>query len=546
MRALSMLSFALFPAAALLPGAAFAQPARPPKLIIAISVDQYSSDLFDQYRSRLTGGLARIASGTAYRNGYQGMSATETCPGHSTILTGALPSRSGIIANSWFDLGQTRSDKAVYCAEDERVAGSSSSSYTVSPVHLKVPTLGELMKAANPASRSVAVAGKDRAAVMMSGQRPDQRWYWDGKKYATDLAGVATPVSVGAANQAVAALIAAPGLPLSPPADCAASARSVPLGDGSVSVGSGRLERAAGDARGFRATPAFDGMTLALAARLIGEMQLGKGAATDIIAIGLSATDYVGHKFGTGGGEMCLQLHSLDRDLGDFLRLMDRSGLDYAVMLTADHGGEDVPERLRLNGVSAAARTRPGLTPAAIGKAIGAKLGLAGPVLIGEGAHGDVYLDTALKPADRRRAEQAALAAYRADSQVEAVFTKAELARTPLPTATPDRWSLVERARASFDVQRSGDLVVLLKRNITPIPDPTKGYVATHGSAWDYDRRVPILFWRPGARPNDRPEAVETVDIMPTLAAMLGLAIDASKIDGRCLVSAAVATCPTR
>ena len=124
------------------------------------------------------------------------MNATETCPGHSTILTGSLPSRSGIIANNWFDLSQARSDKAVYCAEDERVPGSSSSKYTVSPVHLKVPTLGELMKRANPASRSVAVAGKDRAAVMMSGQRPDQRWYWDGKTYATDLAGVTVPASV--------------------------------------------------------------------------------------------------------------------------------------------------------------------------------------------------------------------------------------------------------------------------------------------------------------------------------------------------------------
>ncbi|MDQ3074783.1 MAG: alkaline phosphatase family protein [Pseudomonadota bacterium] len=525
---------------------AVAQPARPPKLIIAISVDQYSSDLFDQYRSRLTGGLARLATGTAYRNGYQGHNASETCPGHSTILSGARPSRTGIIANTWFDLSQSRSDKAVYCAEDERVAGSSSSKYTVSPVHLKVPTLGELMKAADPASRSVAVAGKDRAAVMMSGQRPDQRWYWDGAKYATDLAGVATPLSVAAANQAVAALIAAPGLPLSPPADCAAASRSVPLGDGSVSVGSGRFERAAGDARAFRATPAFDGMTLALAARLIGEMQLGKRTATDIIAIGLSATDYVGHKFGTGGGEMCLHLHSLDRDMGDFLQLMDRSGLDYAVMLTSDHGAEDVPERVRLGGVASAARTRPGLTPAAIGKAIGATLGLAGPVLIGEGANGDVYIDAALKPADRRRAEQAALAAYRADPQVEAVFTKAQLARIPSPTATPDRWSLAERARASFDPQRSGDLVVLLKRNITPIADPTKGYVATHGSPWDYDRRVPILFWRPGARSNDRPEPVETVDIMPTLAALLNLPIDGSKIDGRCLASAAVASCPAR
>ena len=525
---------------------ALAQPAKPPKLIIAISVDQFSADLFDEYRPRLTGGIARLASGTAYRNGYQGHNATETCPGHSTILTGSRPSRTGIIANTWFKLDQTRSDKAVYCAEDERVPGSSSSKYTVSPVHLRVPALGEWMKAANPASRSVAVAGKDRAAVMMSGQRPDQRWYWDGKQYATDLSGVATPVSVTAANQAVAALIAAPGLPLTLPADCVAKARSVPLGDGKVSVGAGRFERAAGDARGFRATPAFDGMTLALGARLIGEMQLGKGPATDIIAIGLSATDYVGHSLGTGGAEMCLQLHSLDSDLGDFLKLMDRSGVDYAVVLTADHGGEDVPERLRIKGVTAAARTRPDLTPAAIGKAIGAKLGLAGPVLIGEGAAGDVYLDTALKPADRRRAETAALAMYRADPQVEAVFTRAQIARTPSPTSSPDRWSLIERARASFNAERSGDLVVLLKRNVTPIANPSKGYVATHGSPWDYDRRVPILFWRPGAKANDRAEAVETADIMPTLAALIGVAVDGSKIDGHCLASAAIAACPAR
>jgi arylsulfatase A-like enzyme len=243
---------------------------------------------------------------------------------------------------------------------------------------------------------------------------------------------------------------------------------------------------------------------------------------------------------------MCLQLHSFDRDLGDFLRFLDRSGLDYSVMLTADHGGEDVPERLRLHGVANAARTRTDLTPAAIGKAIAARLKLSGPVLIGEGAGGDIYLDAALKPADRKRALDAAVAAYRADPQVEAVFTKAQLARTPSPTAAPDKWSLVERARASFDAERSGDLVVLLKRNITPIADPSKGYVATHGSPWDYDRRVPILFWRPGARANDRPEAVETADIMPTLAALIGLAVDPTKIDGHCLASAALVACPAR
>src|SRR5687768_9372196 len=133
--------------AVLLPATAQAQPARPaPKLIVAISVDQLSSDLWDEYRAQFGGGLARLARGTAFRNGYQGHAATETCPGHSTILTGSRPSRTGIIANNWYDLALSRSDKSVYCSEDERVPGASSSSYTVSPYHLKVPTLGDLMK----------------------------------------------------------------------------------------------------------------------------------------------------------------------------------------------------------------------------------------------------------------------------------------------------------------------------------------------------------------------------------------------------------------
>jgi predicted AlkP superfamily pyrophosphatase or phosphodiesterase len=68
-----------------------------------------------------------------------------------------------------------------------------------------------------------------------------------------------------------------------------------------------------------------------------------------------------------------------------------------------------------------------------------------------------------------------------------------------------------------------------------PIVDPTKGYVATHGSPWDTDRRVPILFWRKGMRPFEQPLGVETVDIAPTLAALIGLPIAKGEMDGRCL-----------
>src|SRR4051812_27198210 len=151
-----------------------------PKLLVVISVDQFSADLFDEYRPQFSGGLARLASGTLFRNGYQSHAATETCPGHSTILTGDHPARTGIIGNVWGDQTIARPDKTVYCAEDETVPGTTSLAYKVSPRHLLVPTLGELMKQRWPTSRSVAVAGKDRAAVMMTGRNVDQRWYWTG------------------------------------------------------------------------------------------------------------------------------------------------------------------------------------------------------------------------------------------------------------------------------------------------------------------------------------------------------------------------------
>ena len=65
---------------------------------------------------------------------------------------------------------------------------------------------------------------------------------------------------------------------------------------------------------------------------------------------------------------MCLQLLSLDRDLGDFFQLLDAQGIDYAVVLTADHGGLDIPERLRAKGVAGAARADPALAAAEVGK----------------------------------------------------------------------------------------------------------------------------------------------------------------------------------
>lgn len=505
-----------------------------PRLIVAIAVDQFSADLFSEYRPYYSGGLKRLTQGAVFPRGYQSHAATETCPGHSTILTGSRPSRTGIIANSWFDLGTARTDKAVYCAEDESQPGSTSNNYVASPIHLRVPTLGERMKAANAKTRVVSVAGKDRAAIMMGGAKADHVW-WLGPKGYVSYPGVPVPPLVQQVNQAYAQRLAQanPGFEL--PQQCATKDFPVSIGNGKT-VGTGRFQRAAGDVKGFRVSPEQDAMTLAFAAAVIKDMQLGKQPQTDIISIGLSATDYIGHSYGTEGTESCIQIDRLDRELGAFFDRLDKEGIDYAVMLTADHGGHDLPERHRQNAMPMEQRVDPALAPRALGQAIAASTGISAKTLIhGDGPSGDLYFDRSLTPADRAKVEAATLALLGAHPQVEAVFTRAQIAATPSPSGPPESWSLIQEARASFDAERSGDLLLLLKPWITPISSPASGYVATHGSPWDADRRVPILFWRKGMRPFEQPLGVETVDIMPTLAALIHLPVPKDQIDGRCL-----------
>jgi len=504
-----------------------------PKLVVMIAVDQFSADLFAEYRSHFTGGLARLASGVVFPSGYQSHGATETCPGHSTILTGNHPAHTGIIANTYYDLSVARADKAVYCAEDETVAGSSSDKYSASVAHLKVPTLGDLMKARDPNAQVVSVAGKDRAAIMMGGHKADEL-VWLVPTGLTSFPGTALSPTAQQAGAAIAAAIAAPRPGLTLPADCASHDIAIPLDKGRT-VGTGRFARDGSDFRRFMASPEADGAVLAAGAALRASHKLGEGSATDLLILGLSATDYVGHTTGTEGSEMCIQMLALDRELGDFFARLDATGIDYVVALTADHGGHDLPERNRQDAWPDAQRVDPSLNAETMGKAVAEKLGLPQPLLYGDGSFGDMYLAKTLTPAQRKAAMAELLARYRAHPQVEAVVTGEELAAWPISKRSPDLWSLKDKLRASYDPQRSGDFLVVLKPRVTPIPTSGGGSVATHGSVWDYDRRVPILFWRKGLTGFEQPNAVMTVDIMPTLASVIGVSLDASKIDGRCL-----------
>ncbi len=515
----------------------------PPKLVVALSVDQFSANLFDEYRSSFTGGLKRLADGVVFPSGYQSHAATETCPGHSTIMTGVHSGRAGIIANNWIDQSIEREDKTVYCAEDERVAGTSfgditapmQGDYVASAWHLLVPTLGERLKKISPESRNVAVAGKDRAALMMGGHDVDEIYWWKGKGFTT-LEGRKTLPSVAALNATIGEQIdkARPAYPI--PAQCAPHDAKIMHGEGK-SVGDYAFQRPEGGASIYRASPDFDRSILGAANAVINEMKLGQGDATDVISVSLSATDYIGHAFGTEGLEMCIQMSELDHSLGQFFDILDGEGIDYVVMLTADHGGLDLPERMSLQGVPAAQRIDPNLNADTIGKAVAKELGISGdkPVLYADGPIGDYYVNRDLSAKQRQQVKDSAMALIAAHEQVEAVIDRDDLAGVTIPHGSPESWTLLQRVKASFHPDRSGDFIVLLKKAVTPIASTMRGYVATHGSPWDYDRRVPILFWRAGMQHFEQPMTVMTVDIAPTLGALIGVDIPAEETDGRCL-----------
>src|SRR5690606_35142928 len=103
--------------------------------------------------------------------------------------------------------------------------------------------------------------------------------------------GVPTPPLIAKVNAVFAQRLAQPSPGFELPAQCAAKDFPVGIGAGK-SVGTGRFAREAGDFKVFRASPEQDALTLALAASVIDNMDLGRQGQTDIISIGLSATDY--------------------------------------------------------------------------------------------------------------------------------------------------------------------------------------------------------------------------------------------------------------
>jgi predicted AlkP superfamily pyrophosphatase or phosphodiesterase len=285
------------------------------------------------------------------------------------------------------------------------------------------------------------------------------------------------------------------------------------------------------------ASPLLDAVTLDFAAETAAARRLGKGPQPDLLAISLSATDYIGHRYGNGGAEMCVQMHALDAALGRFLDRIDALGVPYMVVLTADHGGIDAAERASEHGI-AARRIDSTALVTALNKHLRQALANDYDPIVGDDPQ-QLIINAPGDPAFHARVRDEAIAWLRKQDAVDEVFTAEEIARAAPPLGKdPADLTTAERYHESYDPQRSGDIIVELARYATlGMPRAPTDTVAGHGSPWDYDRRVPILFWWPGVTPEDRKEPIETVDIAPTLA---GIAhVPTPELDGKCLESVA-------
>jgi len=508
-------------------------PAHPPKLVVTIVVDQFSANLFNQYRSRWTGGLRRLSDeGLVSTNGYQTHGLTETCPGHSTVLTGVHPAQTGIPSNDWID---PTTGEEVYClaAPGNTLAhGRNSDNGPVGPDNIRVSSLGDWLKDQRPGSRVFAVSGKDRGAINLAGHHPDGAYWF------TDDFGLTTYVEPGQSAPARLAAVDAfnaefrrrqaktPHAWTYSQPQCRALEANWEINGRPLHS---RVPPAKDD---FDSSPELDEETLQAAIYLIDAQNLGQGQTTDLLGVSLSATDRIGHAYGTQGPEMCEQMHRLDQALGQFLSRLDTISGGVVVVLTADHGGSDFVERLAQRGAPHAHRID-SAPLAAVNASLRQRFGLdASPLQ--SGSSGLIVADKAHKTLPeplRSQIIEAALPMLQTLPDIVFVEARDRLLTDPLPASLqPEILTLRERMRLSAVAERSPDIIMIRAANVTG-GGRVGGNIAGHGTPWDYDRRVPILFWKPGASAQERFLPIRTIDIAPTLAAVIDVKIP--PVEGR-------------
>jgi arylsulfatase A-like enzyme len=487
-----------------------------PTLIVLITVDQFRGDYIDRFASQLNGGLARLARGAWFTNAHHDHALTETAPGHATLLSGRFPRSTGIMANR----------VGVVDPASPLLGGAIGTG--ASPLRFQGTTLVDWLRARDPASRALSVSMKDRGAILPVGRsRSEVYWYsTDGRFSTSRYYREALPAWVNEFNaRRLPQALAGKSWTLLLPESEYKEPDSVPIERGGIDFTfPHRLPAdtlAATDA--LRVTPWMDEITLDLALAGLNSLSLGKSQHTDVLAISLSGTDLVGHSYGPDSREMHDNILRLDRNLGVFLdslfKLRDSSRV--AIALTGDHGIGPIPELAPQSATPKPVRVD-ALTLAAGLRGIATSFGLDTTL---------VDLDQQIVLADRSiaKSRRAAL-----DSALTVFATQV---RTLPGIARVDRFADLLRGDTINDpITRRWVHQLPTTSNVEMVITLTRfsifrGLVDTHGSPYDYDSNVPIIFWGSWFAPGRYPEFVRTVDLAPTLAAVAGVRAG-ERIDG--------------
>ena len=508
-----------------LPGPA---PSLRPRLVVFVSVDQMRADYLVRFRPLFTSGLKTVAEqGAVFTNARFRHACTETGPGHSVLLSGRSPRSSGIVGNTWYDRTLRR---RVNVVDDATVRVLGGAGRTASPSYFNGFTVGDMLKAHSPGSKVVGVSFKDRAAILMAGKRADGAYWYEtagGRFVASSWYMAEAPRWLERFNErrlpdALTGRVWERLLP--DPATYVRLAGEDQVKaewDGVTTVFPHRI-RSAPPAVEFyddlRRTPFADEILLELATAAMKAHDLGTDEATDILAVSFSACDVIGHTYGPDSQEQMDNFLRLDRTLG---RLLDeaerRAGKGRVlVVLTADHGVMPLVEALEAKGIDARRASSEELS-GPVDKALAARFpGATG--LITDPDPTEYVLDReaiARQGLKVEEVEGTIREALLSTGLIDAVYTQAQLAG-PRPADDPF-FDLHQRA---FFAPRSGDLIARVKEHVY-----LGGYVGGtgHGTPYDYDRHVPIVFLGPGITPGPREVETGPEDIAWTLGRLLDL-----------------------
>lgn len=523
------------------------------RLCVVVVVDQMIPEQLERLAPWLDGGLGRLArEGLVFRCAQLAHGLTSTAPGHTSVTTGVWPSRHGIVGNAWFDRAQ---DRSVYCYEDleatwltDEGVMTESNRYRRSPALCEARGIAEFVRAAHPESKSVTIAAKDRAAVGLGGTGNQLALWWDSQvghgfsssTYYTEalpawvadwnagwrertwahvwdrvtddpLEGSGTAADeregeyriFGWQRTMPHVLISKPEVPEGAPIPPLAIARL---------------------ARQVYETPVCDTYVTELVLRALDELELGRDDALDYLGIGYTAVDTVGHLFGPYSVEVTDAILRLDRHLGTVLAALDEKvgAGRYVLALTADHGVMELPEhlvarrqvgavRVPARDLLADARALDEHLFAEFGERLVMRRNLEG-IYLNQTRMGELSLDAAAVR-ESARAWLVANATWlaRAYTQEEVLSAKA--------SGTEDPW--LELCARSHFADRSPDVFCHAK----PWHLLGEASGTTHGSPYDYDRRIPLVFFGPRFEPRSSFDDASSCDVLPTLLEAAGAAV---------------------